>query len=311
MSPNLKSFKIRSGNKILDYRLGEKFDLNKIKTFFQEDYEVKKIWHGARHIFAVLAKKGMTFFLKLSTSEGISIVTKNEFDFNNYYNKYCPVNSSYNVPKNYASGLYKEKYFYLVTDYFGGKLLCPLNASIKESNSLIKYIPCIIDLSELIQKLPNIKFNNFHNTKFIDKVNNWFGDIPKNIQEKFQIGSLLNTVEKGIKDLSSTPKHGDFTPWHIIKLNNFRLGLVDGEHARAYSVENYDICYFIQRVFSVLKNPRLAKEIYARLLKRNYKRKKIKTVLAARAIGGFLDDYIAGEENYLFAKNFKDWVIQI
>lgn len=311
MSPNLKSFKIRSGNKILDYRLGEKFDLNEIKTFFQEDYEVKKIWQGPRHVFAILIKKELIYFLKLSTSEGISIVTKNEYEWNNYFNIYFEIKSSYRVPKNYVSGLYKEKYFYLVTDYFGGKPLCPLNASIKESNGLIKYIPFIVDLSELIQKLPNIKFNNFQNTKFIDKVNNWFGDIPINIQNKFKIGSLLNIVERGIKDVSLVPRHGDFTPWHMIKIKNSGLGLVDGEHAQAYSVENYDICYFIQRVFSVLKNPRLAKEIYARLLKRNYKRKKIKTVLAARAIGGFLDDYIASEENYLFAKNFKDWVIQI
>lgn len=311
MSPNLKSFKIRSGNKILDYRLGEKFDLNKIKTFFQEDYEVKKIWHGTRHIFAVLVKKGMTFFLKLSTSEGISIVTKNEYEWNNYFNKYFEIKSLYRVPKNYVSGLYKEKYFYLITDYFDGKLLCLLNASIKESNGLIKYILRIIDLSELIQKLPQVELGIGQRTDFINKARNWFSDIPVNLRKKFNVLELLNIVEEGMIDLSSRPKHGDFTPWHIIIMKNSGLGLVDGEHAQAYSVENYDICYFIQRVFSVLKNPRLAKEIYARLLKRNYKRKKIKTVLAARAIGGFLDDYIAGEENYLFAKNFKDWVIQI
>lgn len=309
MSPNLKSFKIRSRKNILDYRLGQKFDLNKIKSFFQGDYEVKKIWQGPRHVFAILIKKGLIYFLKLSASEGISIVTKNEYQWNNYFNKYFEIKSLYRVPKNYVNGLYKEKYFYLVTDYFGGKLLCPLNASIKESNGLIKYIPRIVDLSELIQKLPNIKFNNFQNTKFIDKVNNWFGDIPINIQNKFKIGSLLNIVERGIKDGSLVPRHGDFTPWHMIKIKNSGLGLVDGEHAQAYSVENYDICYFIQRAFSVLKNPRLAKEIYVELLKRNYKREKIKTVLAARAIGGFLDDYISGETNYIFAKNFKDWVI--
>lgn len=311
MSPNLKSFKIRSKGKTLDYRLGENLNLAEVKLFFKKNYQVQKIWKGPRHIFGLLVKNDIKYFLKLSTSEGISIVTKNEFNWNNYFNKHFPQNLGYRVPKNYVNGLYKEKYFYLVTDYFGGKLLCPLDASTKESNGLIKYIPSIVDLSELIQKLPNIKFNNFQNTEFIDKVNNWFGDIPINIQNKFKIGSLLNIVERGIKDGSLVPRHGDFTPWHMIKIKNSGLGLVDGEHAQAYSVENYDICYFIQRVFSVLKNPRIAKSIYSELLKKRYKASKLKIVLAARAIGGFLDDYISGETNYIFAKNFKDWVIQI
>lgn len=311
MSPNLKSFKIRSGEKILDYRLGQKFDLNKIKSFFQEDYEVKKIWQGSRHVFAILIKKGLIYFLKLSTSEGISIVTKNEFNWNNYFNKHFPPDFGYRVPKNNGSGLYKNRYFYLITDYFAGPLICPLNGITKESDQLMEYLPQVIEFSEVIQKLPQSGFRSSQEKGFIDKVKNWFYDIPADIRSKFTVLELLNIVEERVADLSSRPKHGDFTPWHIIKMKNSGLGLVDGEHAQVNSVENYDICYFIQRVFSVLKNPTVAGELYSRLLRRGYKKEKIKSVLAARAIGGFLDDYLSGKANYSCANNFKNWVMQL
>src|SRR3972149_11187486 len=118
MARILNSFKVRSNGKILDYRSGEKLNLSKIKSFFQSSYNVKKIWHGSRHVLGILTKNNVNLFLKLSTSEGISIVAKNEFNWNNYFNKYFPKNLTFSVPKNYESGLYQDKYFYLITDYF-------------------------------------------------------------------------------------------------------------------------------------------------------------------------------------------------
>lgn len=305
----LQSFKIRSQGKILDYRLGEDLDLSKVRLFFQRDYQVQKIWDGPRHIFGVLKKQDKIFFLKLATSEGISVVTKKEYQWNNYFNINFSKASSFRVPVNFDKGIYDKKYFYLITDYLKGELLCPLNDSFKQSSHSKSYIESVIELSELIQKMPGIKSDYL--SKFVGKAETWFKDIPKEVRGEFSLETLLQIVQSGASRLLTKPRHGDFTPWHMIRLDNLKLGLLDGEHWQQDGVENYDICYFIQRLFSVLKNPRLAQDIYSRLLKKNYRKDKLKVVLAARAIGGFLDESLIDSPNYTFAGNFKNWVIKI
>lgn len=316
MTRVLNSFKIRSGKKILDYRLGEKINLNQVKDYFQKAYEVKKLWSGSRHIFGILLKNNSTYFLKLARSEGISIVTKNEFLWNENFNKYFN-NSGFIIPKNYGKGLFKEKYFYLITDYFEGNLLCPLSCTGTSSNYLSAYTPTLIKLSEVIQKLPSLNFTkvledqNDAKVTFINKVENWFGDIPLDIKERFKLEALLIYVKENVEQLTTKPRHGDFTPWHLIELKDLKLGLIDGEHATANALESYDICYLIQRVYSVNKNPSIAKVIYLQLLKRGYSKDKLKTILAARAIGGFLDESLNNKPKYISADSFKKWVLEI
>lgn len=293
MSRVLNSFKIHFGNRVLDYRLGRKLNLEDIKSFFQSQFLVEKLWYDTRHILGILNKNNTRYCLKLSTTEGMSFLTRNEYHWNNYFHQYFPLSLPFTVPKNYDSGIYKDRYFYLITDYFTGKLLCQVKYTSQEVGRLAEYIPSVILFSEAIQKLPKARFTDIEDEAvdyqkiFIVKVNKWFSDIPINIKRKYKVAQTLALVEEGIDKLSSKPRHGDFTPWHIIKLSDSRLGLIDGEHALADGVEGYDICYFIQRVFSVLKNPLIARDTYARLLIRGYQVNKLKVVLASRAIGGF------------------------
>lgn len=309
---NLNSFKVFSGRRTFDYRLGENLDLSKIKSFFSQNYNVKKLWQGSRHILGVLEKDDTNFFLKLSTSEGISIVTQNEYKWNDYFNMNSPKNLAFKVPVNHDSGLYKDRYFFLITDYFDGSLLCKLNG---KSDNLVKYIDQVINLSRVIQQLPGINFasgeKEDYRKRFFNKANLWFKDIPINVRMKFKLDLLLKIIEKGVSRLSDKPRHGDFTPWHIIKLKDSKLGLIDGEHALPDGVENYDICYFIQRVYCVLKNPDVAKRIHVQLVSNSHDGGKLKTVLAARAIGGFLDESLTVRPDYIFAGNFKKWVSEI
>lgn len=317
MARVLNSFKVRLEDKILDYRLGEKLNLDKIKSFFQSSYNVKKLWNGNRHVLGILAKNNVDYFLKLSSSEGISVVTENEYYWNNYFNQYAPRNTHYIVPQNYSSGLYEGKYFYLITDYLDGKLLCEIGDIGEKASCLSEYIPRVIELSELIQQLPFVEFANSkygesdYLARFIDKVKAWFSDIPDDVCKEFNIEVLLRIVEEGVSELFGKSRHGDFAPWHVIKLQDKKIGLIDGEHFLANGVEGYDICYFIQRVFSVLKNPSLAKDIYSQLKEKGYQVDKLKTVLAARAIGGFLDESLKEKSDYEYAKNFQDWVTKL
>lgn len=306
MSKTLNSFKVTIGKRLLDYRLGKDLDIDEVRNFLKQSYSIIKLWKGTRHILGVVAEGNSTYFLKLSLSEGISIVTKKEYNWNNCFNKYLPENSRFLVPRNYGKGIFKEKYFYLVTDYFEGKLLCNIGGN---ADNLIDYIPQIIGFSEAIQELPGKKGD--YRGKFVSKAKGWFEDIPDNVRKQYNIKTLLEVVEKGVDDLSSKLRHGDFAPWHIIKLHSGRLGLIDGEHWLPDGVGNYDVCYFIQRVFSVLKSPNVASMIYSQLLAKEYKAEKLKIVLAARAIGGFLDESLIEKPDYRFAKKFKDWVLRI
>lgn len=308
---DLKSFKIRFKNKIFDYRESEDLDLQKVNNFFSKKYKIEKLWKAPRHILGILIDNNQKYFLKLSTSEGIGLITKNEHNWNNYFNKYNS-NKNFSAPKNFESGIFEKKYYYLITSYFKGKLLCNIN---QDANSLINHINKIILLSETIQNLPGTDFTlpeyeeKNYKKRFLNKMKDWFEDIPADIVKKYKINDLLKIVEEGIDKLDQKSRHGDFTPWHIINLGNNKLGLIDGEHALPDGVENYDVCYFIQRVFSVLESSDLAKEIYNELIKRGYNSEKLKIVLSSRALGGFLDCYLDQNLNYKFAEDFKNWVL--
>ncbi len=315
MGKTLKAFQIMVGGRIFDYRLGENLDLELIKTFFQKKYTVKKIWSGGRHVLGILEKDKKTLFLKLATSEGISEVTKNEYNWNEQFNKLIPrKQSDFWVPQNIECGIYNSKFFYLITDKFEGELLAKKPEKSEISNTFIKFIPSVIRLSELIQNLDiNLsgKENTDHKERFFQKTKYWYKDIPKDVRYKYKIDQLLNIVENNVSILKKKPRHGDFTPWHLIKLPDNKLGLLDGEHARNNGVEYYDIGYFIQRVFSVLQNQDFAQTMLVLLIKAKYDITKLRVILAARGIGGFLDESLKSSPNYIFSNKFKDWVIKL
>ncbi|MBI2018393.1 phosphotransferase [Candidatus Daviesbacteria bacterium] len=259
MRKNLKAFQIKVNGRVLDYRLGKKLDLGKTKAFFEKRYLIKKLWSGGRHILGILEKGNKVLFLKLATTEGISTVTKNEYRWNEQFNKLVSRSvSNFWVPQNKDCGLYKDKLFYLITDKFDGELLAQRPERIRVSTILQNLLPSVIEFSELIQELGidqlSDQENSEHQRWFLQKTKSWYGDIPEDIRERYKVMDLLKIVENGIPRLQKRPRHGDFTPWHLIILKGDKLGLFDGEHAMVNGVEYYDIGYFIQRVFSVLQN---------------------------------------------------------
>src|SRR3989344_6997172 len=124
MGNNLKAFQIKVNGRVLDYRLCKELDLDQARAFFEKRCLIKKLWSGGRHILGILEKGDKVLFLKLATTEGISAVTKNEYKWNEQFNKLAPRRlSNFWVPKNKDCGLYKDKLFYLITDKFDGELL--------------------------------------------------------------------------------------------------------------------------------------------------------------------------------------------
>lgn len=318
----MKAFEVKVNGKILDYRLGKQLDLDKIgpllnkaRAFFEKKYKVLKLWSGGRHMLGILGKDKRQLFLKLATTEGISTVTKIEYRWNEEFNQLVSRKSSnFWIPKNIDYGIYNNTLFYLITDKFDGELLVEKPQRVEISRSFLNTLPFIIEFSELIQNLefPNLfEENSYYKKIFLEKTKAWYMDIPEDIREKYELDDLLKIVKSEVSGLQKRPRHGDFTPWHLIKLRTGQLGLIDGEHAKTDGVEYYDIGYFIQRVFSVLENPEFAKRILSLILKRNYSLEKIRVILAARGIGGFLDKSLEDLPDYTFSNKFKDWVLSI
>jgi hypothetical protein len=313
----LKSFKILRNGRILDYRQNDNLDLGLISQFFSKKYKILQIWNAPRHVVGILEKGRSKLFLKLSSSEGTSVITQNEYNWNDFFNKYYK-NKNFIVPKNYDSGWFQKKYFYLITDYFEGNLLCNLQSTEEEEENFENHLEQIIDLSEIIQKLPKNGFIIHKNhtkdfrQRYLLKVYDWFEDIPKKIVRKYQIDDLLKIAEDNIGKLNCKVRHGDFTPWHMFLQKDNKLILIDGEHALPYGVENYDICYLIQRVYMIMNNKLLAIKIFNNLIKRGYDKNKLKTVLASRGVGGYLEAGIFGKATtYEIAEDFKEWIFSI
>ena len=311
MKKNLGAFKIEADGKILDYRLGKNLKLADVRNFFNKKYKVKKLWQGPRHVLGELEKSDKKLFLKLSTTDGIGAVTKNEYNWNDEFNNQIKRSTSnYWAPKNYDCGLYQNKLFFLITDKLEGEFLAKEPAKSKISQTFISSIPDVTAFSQLIQEM-DIKNTNQKISAwdiFLDKTQSWLDGISKDVQKQYDLEKLYKRVAKGVLDLKAKPRHGDFAPWHLIKLEGERLALIDGEHALKNGVELYDIGYFIQRVFSVLKNPKLAGDILNLLDDNGMDIKKLSCILAARTIGGFLDESLAHIPNYSYADQFRKWI---
>ncbi len=308
----MDAFKLKKDGKILDYRLAGNLDLTDIRKELEGKYKVGQLRQEGRHVIGVVEREGQEYFLKLATSEGISARTQIDKLWNDEFNKYSK-SEQFRVPKNFDDGLYKD-FYYIIVEKFNGPLLCKLDGS---NNTIGQHVEQIIEFSELIQGLPiNVSNNDLieesnHQKWFVAKTKSWLDAIPKEIVQKYGVERLFEIVERGASVLEKKPRHGDFTPWHLILLSNNGLGLIDGEHAHSHGVEYYDICYFIQRVFSIIDDRKLAIKIYGELLNRGYDKGKLKTVLTSRAIGGFLDESLNPSRDYKSEVEFKNWVLEL
>lgn len=307
----MKAFEVKVGGKKLDYRIGKSLDLKKVRKFFETKYTIKEIYQAGRHVIGFIKNGNQEHFLKLATTEGMSYLAQNEYAWNDYFNRENPRETSpFWIPQNISSGFFNKKLFYIVTDIFEGELL----AQRPEKNvtqSIRNHLPSIIAFSERIQALPGIFSETDAQQFFRAKTQSWYEAIPEYVKKKYQVQSLLQLVDDTYTILQPKQRHGDFTPWHLFALENGKLGLIDGEHARGNGVEYYDIAYFIQRVFAVLNDPGLAKDTLQQLRQRDYNLPKLQTVLAARGIGGFLDESLKTEPNYAIHNAYKEYILSL
>ncbi len=318
MKLKINPFTVNKDGRELDYRIKDNLDLEDMSRFFQkQNYQVIELVHLHRNVAGVLEKAGERFRLKLAGSAGMSELLEIEINWNKQFNQVLPrATNNLWVPEVKATGNYvykNRRYVYYLADEFEGRPLVDYPAS-KNAALLKDHLDQVINAAETIAKL-NIALAvrdygqmGTYTDFFLKKTIKWFEALWVEVVKTYQVDALLELVKTNAHLLKKNTRHGDFTPWHIFLLDNGKLGLIDGEHATSEGVEYYDIAYLIQRVFQVLENERLAEEIYDRLVDRGYDVIKLRTVLAARAIGGFLDASLTPQPDYTWAEKFKCWL---
>lgn len=307
------AFKVTKDGQIYDYRVPQQLDITDIINFFSTKYKVSDLKQAGRHVTGILNDGKKDFFLKLSTTKGISIISQNEYKWNAEFNK--KENVQFQVPKNVTFGEYNGLYYFLTEMLRGEPFATTENFTLNASFEPM--IPKIVDFADFIMAQhitgvgrPDVVAGATPQDWFVNKTKSWLDAIPAQIQAQFGLVSLFAKVESGVASLATKPRHGDFTPWHLLKTSS-GLGLLDGEHAMSEGVELYDIGYLIQRVHTISKNPAVSQQILTTAEGKGHSTEKIKTILAARTIGGFLDAHLAGKTEFTLENEFKDWIISL
>ncbi len=304
------AFKVTKDGQVYDYRVPHQLNIADVTNFFSTKYKVSDLKQTGRHVTGILNDGKQDLFLKLSTTKGISIITQNEYKWNEEFGK--NETSRFEVPHNVTFGEYNELYYFLTEILKGEPFATTANFTL--SSSFEPMIPEIIDFADFISTQmitgvgrPDVITGKTPQEWFVNKTKSWLDAIPVQTQAQFGLIPLFAKVESDAKFLLTKPRHGDFTPWHLLKTPT-GLGLLDGEHAMSEGVELYDIGYLIQRVHSISKNAPIAQKVLTAAEGKGHPLEKIKTILAARAIGGFLDAHLAGKTDFSLEKEFKDWI---
>ncbi|MDP3940780.1 MAG: hypothetical protein Q8Q49_00575 [bacterium] len=311
----MDAFLIKKDDALLDYWTPGKLDLAEVTSYFQKNYRVENLFEQGRHITGILHEEDETYFLKLATSPGISILTQNEAEWNKSVSTQASKTDTITIPHVYEAGYFQKKFFYYISEYLQGELLCS-HTDTRNQSALLPEFENIVQAAELVTTFSFVpsesnlyaKSEN-HTSYFKDRALRWLNGIPEQIRSDYRVTELTGVVDSGAGSLDKRTRHGDFTPWHMMKLGGGKLGLIDGEHALPHGVEYYDIAYFIQRVFVVLQNPDVAKQMVVLLLSKGYDKEKLRTVLAARGVGGYLDVSLSGPEaDFSLANEFQNFV---
>lgn len=307
------AFKVTRDGQIYDYRVPQTLNLNDIVNFFASKYKVVEVMQTGRHVTGILNDGRQDLFLKLATTNGISIITQIEYKWNEEFNR--KESAKYHVPKNVSFGNYNGLYYFLTQKVDGTNLATVGDFTLSPSFEL--EIPEIISFADYIMSLnltglerPDVITGSTPQEWFVNKTKSWLDSIPPQIQSQYGLLPLFVKVETGVRLLATKVRHGDFTPWHLLKTSQ-GLVLLDGEHAMSEGVELYDIGYLIQRIHTICKSPSIAQKILLEAEKGGHRIEKLKVILAARAIGGFLDAHLAHKNELEQESHFRDWVLSI
>ncbi len=313
-----RAFAVRDEcNNAHDYREIKPVNIAQTEDYFRSiGYESRGLMLTGRHVHGTLTQGNNTWFVKVATSRGVGIRTRVETAWNKQICKLpnAPIYTPLVHQDGYING--DPQQYFLMTEYIDGQLLVPDRAPIHDTQSLRKHLPTLIAMTRYIATcsitdVPDVEDIDASNPQewFMQKTHRWYDAIPDEVKKEYRISELVQSIESSYKNLEVGPRHGDFAPWHVIVgSQNDKLTLIDAEHARIDGVVGYDAAYLIQRLFCVLEQPELARSAYELSLQCAYDPRALKTILAARAIGGYLDATMLGFGALKTMKSFSNWI---
>lgn len=262
-------------------------------------FQVISIRQPWRNVFTIIESEKWEFAFKLASTPGVGERLKNEVSWNIELNKIPELSETTNsfvIPKIFESGEWNDLPYY-ISEYFPGAFIN--DRTPEDCEMLESWLERIVDCNLFFLSLQDDKLNFYRDRDFTTiaeytdrgarRIESWAEDIPE--RDLSRIMEYITALKKGFV---FGVNHGDFIPWHMI-MQGEKFALIDGEHGSTKTLRYYDISYFYHRVYTVLRNPILAKKYLKILIDRlpqaekELFEKQFPKVLASRIIGGYFD----------------------
>lgn len=266
-----------------------KIPLNLVRKFLNsKGYAVDSLDQQWRHVTGVVRKNNRKFFLKMATTIKTGKMTEVEFFWNELVSKRLPSNVPFKVPDNIEKGLFDDKLFFFISEYFGSETLAdkypPLVKRLADWTPVIAKSAYVI--SSLRQWSESESEGQPAGENLLESATEWASQLKSDTK------SLLKVIKKSAGEIKEAFNHGDFVPWHMYNLGDNKLGLIDAEHG-GWKPKYYDVAYFYLRVRQNLGEKELARKFLLEFIDLLIEKEKItfwnelKPVLAQRLVGNF------------------------
>lgn len=316
----LSAFQLRYQGKTFDYGSSTTnpalHDVS--KWVAKKGYQLSKILGHGRHTTALLHHGVTPFFAKIAHSPGTGLLLSQEYRWLSAF--HAKQARSFRVPTPIVFDESLDGYSILITEFIQAPPLHALpdpgvlDPDWKISKSTMRSLLSVADeIAVFPHVLPCIDESLAllsPQEAFVQKVSRHFQALPAEIASNPVILRLFQKVHQGASSLSSAGRHGDYTPWHILQ-EGASIFLLDAEHAHSHSVELYDLAYFVQRMHSVIGAEEGAVQFIQEISKQRNRPLQLQTVLAARAIGGFLDESLVSNPSYSIHFRFAKRIEQL
>lgn len=220
-----------------------------------------------RNLGLRVEKDGMLFFAKVNLTKHPELIANDLW--------FCDeVNRRPDLPVR-APRIFEHSDHWYVSEFLEGELLAPsLNA---RPGAIAATLPLLV---EILVAFDQIKVDRAGEplygetesapyTNLLKKVDGWMKTpLQSGLIDQQTINRAKALIERYRSEVKPGFQHGDFVPWHIMKLVNGQRVLFDGEHASALKPRFYDLCYAYTRFFTRSKSKPEAKQLLSAFVSR-------------------------------------------
>lgn len=186
--------------------------LSEVEEFLEgKGFTVEKLDRPWRHVVGIIRKVDAKYFFKLGTTLKVSKMTENEYLWYELVGEHLNSDTPFVVPKGLEKGLYNERLFYHISDYFEGETLAD------------KYPPTTKSLASWIQKIARAVLfigsiplpeqykspRKLPGERLFESASEWGSQLSSDVS------SLLDLIESSKDRIEVSLNHGDFVPWHM------------------------------------------------------------------------------------------------